>query len=40
LAPLGMTVFTSPTPADFSAQIAADLAWMKAMASWLGLKAQ
>jgi len=40
LAPLGMTVFTSPTPADFSAQIAADLAWMKEMASGLGLKAQ
>ena len=40
LAPLGMTVFTSPTPADFSAQIAADLAWMKTMASGLGLKAQ
>jgi len=40
LAPLGMTVFTSPTPADFTAQIAADLAWMKTMASGLGLKAQ
>ena len=40
VAPLGMTVFTSPTPADFSAQIAADLAWMKTMASGLGLKAR
>jgi tripartite-type tricarboxylate transporter receptor subunit TctC len=29
VAPLGMTVFTSPAPADFSALIAADLAWMK-----------
>jgi tripartite-type tricarboxylate transporter receptor subunit TctC len=38
LAPLGMTVFTSPAPADFSALIAADLAWMKTMASGLDLK--
>jgi tripartite-type tricarboxylate transporter receptor subunit TctC len=39
LAPLGMTVFTSTAPADFSAQIAADLAWMKTMASGFGMKA-
>jgi tripartite-type tricarboxylate transporter receptor subunit TctC len=38
VAPLGMTVFTSPTPADFSAQIRGDLTWMKAMAADLGLK--
>ena len=38
VAPLGMTVFTSAAPADFSALIAADLAWMKAMALGLGLK--
>jgi len=36
--PLGMTVFTSPAPADFSALIAADLAWMKTMAGGLNLK--
>lgn len=38
VAPLGMTVFTSPAPADFSALIAADLAWMKTMARGLNLK--
>ena len=37
LAPLGMTVFTSPTPADFSALMGADRVWMKAMAASLGL---
>jgi tripartite-type tricarboxylate transporter receptor subunit TctC len=38
LAPLGMTGFTSRTPADFSAQIAADLAWMTATAVALDLR--
>jgi tripartite-type tricarboxylate transporter receptor subunit TctC len=38
VAPLGMTVFTSPAPADFSALIASDLAWMKSMAGGLSLK--
>jgi hypothetical protein len=33
-----MTVFTSPAPADFSALIASDLAWMKSMAGGLSLK--